>query len=389
MAAQITHRRTWSLTALVVPAVAMLLAAVPVASARQVPAAQAGAQQLARPGSAPGWHLVKTFASKGLNLHDIATLPGGKAWISGGRGATVFTPVFYHRVGDRWVRMPRPGIGSGSVFGADISASTDANVWGALANGSAVDHWNGNAWTRFSFSATLDTGIDGVLAFGTNHAKVFTFDFTTKQPAVHTYDGTHWTTKMLPADVDADGDVNMVTASFSSNIWTWAIDPGLLRWESMHFNGKAWTVVPIPAALIPGSAGPAQIVALSPSDVWGTVTANDTSGPIILLRWNGTAWRKVAGTPPPGELLGPIAPDGQGGAWVYAARAASKPPFMKPFFLHYAKGKWTSFAAPTSTLGPISISALELIPGTRSIWAVGGILSGQTLLGGVIEQFRP
>jgi hypothetical protein len=368
------HLRTVSIVALVVPATVALFGSAPIAAAK--------------PASAPGWHLIKVIKANGLSLLDVTALPAGKAWVSAGTGTTTTTPLFYHRTGGKWVKIPRPGIASDNVFATDVSASTDTNVWGGLANASAVDHWNGHAWNRVSFSSTLDTAVDGVLAFSTNKARVFTFDFTTQQPAVNYVNGTTWTSKVLPIEVDADGFVNAVSESSGSNIWTLAFDPGLHRWETMHFDGTMWSVVTVPKALIPSPAGLAQIVALSPSNVWGTVT-NNTSGPLILLHWNGTVWRKAAGSPPTGELLGAIASDGQGGVWLYATKPISKPPFVKPFFVHYAHGKWTIVAAPTSPLGVVFISALALIPGTRSLWAVGSIRTAESTVAGAIEQFTP
>lgn len=374
MTTRSTRRRAWTAVAVIVPAaVTVLASAAPVASAR--------------PRSAPAWRIVRTIKSSGLSLVDVTALSNGRAWITGGIGATTTQPLLYHRTGTSWVRILRPNVVAGSEFGADVSASSDTNVWAAIANGSAVDHWNGHAWHRFSFSP-LGTSIDGVLAFGSNRARVFTFNFITKQGFVHYYNGSTFTNTLLPALVDGDSSVNLVSATSNSNIWAWALDLGLHRWETLHFDGKKWTVIKV-RAMIPSSGGPAQILALSPKDVWGTVTANNTGGPILLLHWNGIAWRKVAGTPPAGELLGAIGADGQGGVWLSAAKPLSKAPFIKPFFLHYLKGKWTSFTAPTSPVGLVSISALALIPGTTSLWAVGAIQKPMTNLGGVIEKFGP
>lgn len=379
MSARIVRRGTVSVLAVAMPAAMVALGSVPAASARLA----------GRPAPAPGWHVVKTIKSGGINLLDVTALPGGKAWAGGSAGSSTLSPVFYHLTGGKWVKVPRPGIGSNNVFIGDVSAGADTNVWGAVENGSAVDHWNGHTWNRISFSKTLAISIDGVLAFGTNSARVFTFNFTTMQEKVHSFIGTKSTSRVLPAEVDGDSSVNLVSASSGSNIWAWSFDPVLHHWQSLHFDGKTWTVVKVPSALIPSPAGPAQILALSPTNVWGTVVPNTASHPIILLHWNGTAWHEAAGTPPAGELLGPIASDGQGGLWLAAARALTKPPFLKPFFLHYSGGKFTTVAAPTSSLGPIFIKALAQIPGTKSVYAVGSVQSGESVIAGVIEQFRP
>jgi hypothetical protein len=118
------------------------------------------------------------------------------------------------------------------------------------------------------------------------------------------------------------------------------------------------------------------------------VTPDNTKGPMVLLHWDGTDWDRAGGSRPAGELLGPIAPDGHGGLWLYAAKSKKTFPFQAPFFVHYSRGTWKTYAAPTSPVGPIFISAIALIPGTRSLWGVGTIQSGGfTTKGSVIIKF--
>lgn len=371
---RISRLRTAMVIAAAFPAALAALGSAPAASAQ--------------PAAKPAWHLVKTIKAPGFSLSDVTALAGDRAWVSGSAGTPSSAPLFLHRSGGRWVKLQRPAVASGSEFGADVSANADSNVWGAIANGSAVDHWNGHGWHRFSFSASLQVGIDGVLAFGKNRARVFTFDFNTSQPAVNYYNGHIWTARVLPAAVDAQGSVNDVSASSDSNIWTWSYDPNAKRWQTLHFDGKTWTVVKIPTGVVPSGAGGAQILALSPANVWATVSALNSNGPVVLLHWNGAKWQKVGGAPA-GELTGPLASDGQGGVWLYAAKPLNKAPFLKPFYLHYLKGKWTTAAAPTSPLGLVMIQSLALIPGSSQLWAVGTIQKPMTNLAGVIEKFGP
>lgn len=372
MTSPIMRGRAWPAAALVVTAALVALGTVPAAAAPAAPRAT--------------WKTVKIIKAAGFSLGDISTLPGDEAWVTGGAGTPSSAPLFYNRAAGAWVRLPRPAVAAGSEFGGDVSANLDTNAWGVIENGAAVDHWNGHGWHRFAWAP--GTGINGVLAFGKNRARVFTFDFTSKTESVRLYDGHTWTTKALPAEIDGDSIANLTGQSSGSSIWAWSLDPAHNRWQTLHFDGKKWTIVAIPKGIVPSTGGPAQILALSHADVWGTIAANNGSGPIVLVHWDGTAWKKIGGAPP-GELLGAIASDGQGGVWMYAARPISKAPFLKPFFVHYLKGKWTTAAAPVSSLGFVSISSMALIPGSTRLWAVGTIQQPLTNIAGIIEQFSP
>src|SRR5262249_34150848 len=138
---------------------------------------------------------------------------------------------------------------------------------------------------------------------------------------------------------------------------------------------------------IPNHGGPVQILAESAANVWGTVRTNDTSGHVLLLHWNGKAWRRIGGHPPVGDLQGPIAPDGHGGLWLYAARHKSSFPFITPYFIHCSGGSWHTYAAPTSRLGLVRVGAIALIPGTRTLWGVGTIEGNSASAGAVVLAF--
>jgi hypothetical protein len=66
--------------------------------------------------------------------------------------------------------------------------------------------------------------------------------------------------------------------------------PLIMRW-----NGTAWKTVPSAAPSGATSSGLNGLSAVSATDAWAAGTYND-SGVIktLILRWNGTAWKKVA-----------------------------------------------------------------------------------------------
>jgi len=341
----------------------------------------------AAPALSARWHIAKTIKQTSLQLWDVVAVPGGRAWVTGSHGTLITSPLFYHWTGARWVKIPRPGVNANNVFAASVSATSDTNVWGALSNGGGVDHWNGHIWERFFFGTPQTAAIGGVAAVGRHLGWAFTHDFNANTNTARLFNGSTFGSQPLPALVDGDGQVNQVSAASRSDIWAWAITSSAV-WEAMHFNGTTWLEVSFPSALIPHNGGPSQILAESPTNVWGTVNEATTAKRIELVHWNGTKWQEVLGKGRPvGNLTGPIAPDGHGGLWVYAVRHKNTFPFLTPFFVHYRGGAFTTQAAPASPLGTLSIDAIALIPGTRSLWGVGWIEGKSGSAGGVIVKF--
>jgi hypothetical protein len=136
---------------------------------------------------------------------------------------------------------------------------------------------------------------------------------------------------------------------------------------ALHFNGRKWRVIRLPAKLLPPGRTvlPGQLLARSRKSVWGTVyaAAGGSRGPVILLHWNGRRWRRAGGQRPAGSLTGPIAPDGHGGLWLAAQRPAGT-----SFLAHYRRGRWVQAAVPGR---PVTVTALAQVPGTRTLWAAG------------------
>jgi hypothetical protein len=295
-------------------------------------------------------------------------------------------------VGAKWITVPRPPIPSTIAWATGLSATSATNVWIMINNGSAVDHWNGSSWNRFTFGGADTARVFGVVAVGLHDAWVITYNFNTKTETSWFYTGTAFNDAPFPFNFTSCG-VNGLSASSPSNVWGWDQDPVTFRWNAVHFDGKTWTLVPIPPKLLGPTVAkqcPEQILAESAKNVWGTVQElNGLTGPIVLVHWNGKAWHRAGGHPPAGDLAGPIAPDGHGGLWLYAFRHKKTFPFFAPFFVHYGGGVWKTYPAPTSPLGAVQISAIALIPGTRSLWGAGAIFDKSGFLGGVILKFGP
>jgi hypothetical protein len=331
---------------------------------------------------APAWRIFLAIHTANTILADVAATGRDSAWAAGVSGAS--TPVVYRWNGYRWRAVPRPGRPGSSA--ASVTASSAANVWVTIANEAAVDHWNGHAWSRFSFGSPARTEIDGVTTTGRKDVWAFAYDKATNIQTAFHYDGRGWKGTRLAVPLAGGSTARLVSSSSRSDVWAWAYDAGHSHrgWVALHFNGSAWRVLPLPAGLLPARRTilPEQMLAESPTSVWGTVYAASGSsrGPVILVHWNGRVWRRVTGRLPAGSLTGPIAPDGQGGLWL-----CGEGPGGAGFLAHYRGGQWTQGPAPAAAL---SVTALTLIPGTATLWGAGTTGEGfGTSKGAVILRY--
>jgi hypothetical protein len=311
------------------------------------------------------WRVLKTFAVKNVALVDVLGFKNGTAW-AGGLGHSQ-TPVLYHLSGGKWHLVSLPG--SSGTFVSNLSASSASNVWATLENEPLVARLTPAGWVTTSFANGQDDILfNGVVTTGPTNAWVFIDDYTLSAFYAEHFDGLAWTRVALPAMVNCNCATHEASASSPSNVWTWATTT-TGAFVTMRYNGHAWGVVEVPARVLPSghNVEGQQILAMSASNVWASATDSMAPKAVILLHWNGSAWRKVGGKPPLGPLSGPIASDGSGGVWLVAQNATSS------FFLHYARGKWTKYPMVKAGPGTIVLNALRLIAGTRSVLGAGNL----------------
>lgn len=320
------------------------------------------------------WHVTKSFRAKNTEAEDIVAFPDGSAWAGGETAAQ--TPVLYHLHSGHWTSVPLPG-GAGS-FVAGMAATTTKNVWATIANEPDVARLTHHRWVLVSFANGADEVLmSGVITFGPKNTWVFTYDYTTKLASAHHDNGSSWTTTKLPANIDGNSQIRLVSASSPTNIWALVSTASGVT-ATMRYNGHKWRVVKLPTSLVPAgnTLFGRQIFAQSAKNVWATIYTykGSVAGPITLAHWNGHHWRRVGGKVPTGVLTGPIASDGKSGLWLGAATRTGK-----PFFLHYHSGKWAKHASPTDPRGSLTMESITLIPGTSALLGVADV--GQTFGG--------
>ncbi|MFC7184741.1 hypothetical protein ACFQMG_34850, partial [Kitasatospora paranensis] len=208
-------------------------------------------------------------------------------------------------------------------------------------------------------------------------------------PLVERFDGRAWRRVTVPA---ATGGLDAVLPLGPADVWavgSRADDPddppgpadpadgddpgGPGRGLALHFDGRAWREVPLPAEPAGRAAHPFALAA-DAAGLWavGASAADRTAQPRPLaLRWDGTAWRRAPLPGPGGDaVLLAAAPDRAGGLW--AGGVAYDPDGTgRPLTLHRDGAGWHQVDAPspagrTSTLEAVAAFAPD------DVWAAGG-----------------
>lgn len=327
-----------------------------------------GALPLAAPANASpaarhGWRIIKVIGTKNVVLRAIAAPKTSSAWLGGLRASTFETPVLYHLAGGRAPMTVPPG-GRGAGVNS-LSESSASNVWGSDLGAPLVLRLTRHGWSSHSVAIGKDeVQIAGVVATGRVSAWALTDDITTRHNYAFRFDGKAWHRVAIPYAPDADSQVGVVSGTSDQNIWSLTFAGKPSAPAAFRYDGKKWQLTRFPASV--AKDAPLQILTESARDAWATLgPTGATSRPLILLHWNGTRWRRVTGKLPADTLVGPVAPDGRGGLWLPAADGVHE------VLLHFAGGRWSSVKVPTSGGKLPVVTALALIPGTRTLLGTG------------------
>ncbi|MEO5878486.1 MAG: hypothetical protein ABIS86_21080 [Streptosporangiaceae bacterium] len=317
----------------------------------------------AQAASAPGWRV--TAKAKGIELFDVVAFSRTQAWAWGTNGDT--TQVV-RRVNGHWKSVPlSPYLRTGSTRA--LAGSSSANLWIAgtkqdpeLGSVGYVARWNGSTWGS---PAVLPSGlaVSALVVRGPKDVWYFTY-----QGIAGHFNGTKWSTVQVGFPVTraqaAGGQIWAAGARMSTTGGT--VRPSLARW-----TGRKWQ-----AAKLPSGTGYLESVAIvGPKNVWAA--GSTAAGRSLLLHWNGKAWKKYKA---PGTGFFAISSDGAKGLWLSGSSTR---------LLRLTGGKWKKPAikgVPGSSL-PLVLPAFARIPGTTSVWAVGGHLSTKGFKDALVLKF--
>jgi hypothetical protein len=135
------------------------------------------------------------------------------------------------------------------------------------------------------------------------------------------WNGRKWAKVASPNPPGTVGEMLLQGVSATSAGNAWAVgtySAATQKVITLHWNGRAWKIVPSPSPLEPNLAG---VSAISASNAWAVGDYNTGSTHnTLILHWDGRAWDKVVSpTPGTGNILTGVATTSASNVWAVGA----------------------------------------------------------------------
>ncbi|RMI37782.1 hypothetical protein EBO15_34940 [Actinomadura harenae] len=319
--------------------------------------------------SEAAWRLVQPANRAGKEVLSLASTPGGGMW-SAAYDSSTYKMTVSRLTAKGWTPVSVPASLTGTLP-EGVSATSASNVWvaGQKTDKSSGYHralvWNGTTWKSHDLGAGYWPG--GVVTTGPKSTWVFsaTADYA------RFWNGSSFKNQKIGVWPRAIGGTK------STDLWAVGHLKGVP--SVAHWNGTSWKRTPVPAIPNLDTNGEAastfnSVVPVSSSNVWaaGTIytkVGGKTVTKALLGHWNGTAWKVAVGAA--GTYYSDMASDGAGGIWI------SQGTTMR----HRSKsGTWTKAALTVPAgVSRTYVSAMVNQAGSRTVWAAGGMLTGNKM----------
>jgi hypothetical protein len=322
----------------------------------------------------------------------VAATSAGNAWAVG----QTFTgrTIILHWAGSAWRRVTSPNPAGGGALYA-VAATSARSAWAVGSNNAEpskteIARWNGAEWMQVPSPTPKNGGaLFGVAATSARDAWAVGCagncfqGFGGIQTLILHWNGTRW--KRVPSPSPGTGSALSSVATVSAHM-AWAVgctalcflhsaspQTVILRW-----NGTRWRRVASPALAKVGALN--GVTATSADNAWAVGCAGFCFGPMaatktMIVRWNGTAWKHVPSpSPAPQSLLTAVAATSSGTAWAVGYTRVS----FKTLIEHWNGSAWKQVPSPT----PGAFSQLRgvAVTSARNAWAVGDDESALILL---------
>jgi hypothetical protein len=269
--------------------------------------------------------VAATFLACGAVLGSVTAATCGPSWSTVPSSAELKTPEAIAPVAanDIWI-VGNKGLDTGRIT-------------------TGAEHWDGNSWTMFPTpNAGSQTSLVGADALSSNDV---------------------WAVGYYTSDEDPN-----------------EMNTGFYKTLVQHWDGTQWQQVASPN-VGQYSNTLADVDALRPDRAWavGYYRPDKTHRNPLILRWDGTAWRRVPVTdlPSPGTLsnalLGVAAVD-ENDVWVVGYKKSSGGQGYQSLVLHYDGTAWTEIEVPAVGEGNI-LTGIFVVSGD-DIWASGYYVDG-------------
>jgi hypothetical protein len=196
--------------------------------------------------------------------------------------------------------------------------------------------------------------------------------------ALH-WNGTAWTVSRTPNPQFRNEELKGVSGTSAADVWavggigTSVNNLPRLPW-AIHWNGIAWSEVPVPAGPTGTVRGGLRgVVALTATNAWAVGRAR--SGAALVEHWNGTAW-SVAATPAVNVGLNAVAAVSATDIWAVGDGVVNPDGTRSALILHYDGTAWRVAANQVSVPADFTHRGLKAVValGRDDVWAVGTVV---------------
>jgi hypothetical protein len=338
---------------------------------------------------------VSQPANTNVILNGVDVRTDNDAWAVGTgfavAGSIAALPV-YHWNGSTWTSVPTPAFtSSGGLTSVSADSATDAWAVGFLTTGYHVTspvslRWNGSSWSSVTVPAA--SRLNGVAALSPNNAWAVGKQGRFGPAAIVHWDGVAWTSVPIPHPTPAGSGLgeNLLTVSARTASDIWAIGNyssatgGPSPTFALHYDGTTWSLVPTPGSGDPQTTFLLNSVSASGvNDAWAVgqrVAAGGTPVATLIEHWNGTAW-SVVNSPSIGVFpkLNGVSARAGNDVWAVGSSPLAAGGFDQAATLHWNGSTWSTVPTPAVT-DYSQLSAVAARPGVASIWGVGTSRNG-------------
>ncbi len=284
------------------------------------------------------WQRVNAPQLSLTYLTSVAGTSSQDVWAVGGKSYGPSIPPIFHWDGHSWKGSQIEQV---DATLNDVSADAVNDAWAVGPYGPAgapIMHWDGTSWQLVQSIAS--EYLYGVVAI--DPADVWAVGYS-----LHHWDGTTWS-----LSATSQGLLYDVAAVSPTDVW--AVGYAGYRTSPLaeHWDGVAWTAVPVPSPPGSGAITLESVAAVSTNDVWATGYYGSLLNPLIE-HWDGVAWSIVPIASPSGLNLSGVAATSATDAWTVGG--------WRKISEHWDGSTWTAFAYQGPTQAYLS-AVVEMSP---------------------------
>jgi hypothetical protein len=232
-----------------------------------------------------------------VGLVSVAVTSAWSAWAVGQDNLN--KTVILHWNGRAWRRVLSPSPPGARLMA--VAATSARNAWavgfwqqaaGNKAQRTLILHWKGAAWKQVpSPNPPGNDSLGGVAALSARNAWAVGYQGIYLENAlILHWNGTAW--KRVPSPSPPETVLEAVAATSARNAW--AVGLGILHWSGIAWKQQARN---LNFGVLSGVAGTSARNAWAVGRFCTTRCGGGTSF-IVILHWNGTAWKPVTKLPP-------------------------------------------------------------------------------------------